>query len=96
MAECQRAVSSREYAEWMAFARHEPIGAQRGDLQAAMICMLVANVNRGKGQRPFRVQEFLPEYWPHSAEPDWQRQLAMVEMLNAAMGGDDLREQKEG
>lgn len=85
-------MSSREYAEWLAFTRHEPIGDQRRDLQTAGLMALIVNVNRIKGQKA-KVQDFMPVFWPgQDAVPDWHRHLTMIEMINAAFGGDDLRE----
>lgn len=53
-------IDSRELSEWMAYYTLEPFGESRGDLRIAMLTSLMANVNRGKGQRPFKVQDFMP------------------------------------
>ena len=39
----QRQINSREFAEWVAYARIEPIGDKRGDFQAASIAAAVKN-----------------------------------------------------
>lgn len=88
--------SSRELAEWMAFAQLEPIGDRRGDYQAAQVAQVIANVNRDtkKRKKPYPVEDFLLE-WEDPEEPakgqPWKEQLRIVEMLNAAFGGRDER-----
>jgi len=86
-----------EISEWLAFAQSEPIGGARGDFQAALVASIVAETHRDHDRRrqPFAPDDFLPE-WGNAAEAKAEPQsaetlLAIVEMLNAAMGGDDLR-----
>ena len=62
--QAQRQIDSREFAEWMARERQEPRGRERGDIQAALIASVIANVNRGKRQRPFKLKDFLLS-WMH-------------------------------
>lgn len=62
MEELLGAISSRELTEWMAFDQVEPIGGRRGDLQAGVVAATVANVNRAKGSREYRVTDFVPVY----------------------------------
>jgi len=89
--------SSRELAEWMAFAQLEPIGARRGDYQAAQVAQVIANVNRDtkKRRKPYPVEDFLLA-WEDPEEPaerqSVEEQLRIVEMLNAAFGGRDERQ----
>lgn len=89
-------MDSREFAEWMAFARLEPIGERRGDWQAAAIAVTIANANRDtkKRKEPFAVSDFLLRFGTADEEPEkqtWQEQLRIAEMLNVAFGGVDLR-----
>jgi len=90
-------MTSREFAEWMAFARLEPLGERRGDWQAALVASTVANVNRDPKQRkdPFTPSDFLLEWSTDDQERErqtWQEQLHIAEMLNVAFGGRDLRQ----
>jgi len=62
-------MSSREFAEWMAFARVEPIGQAREDYRLAYLMAFLANVatahsrkNKGKTQ-VFKTQDFLSDFW---------------------------------
>jgi hypothetical protein len=95
--ELQVTMDSREFAEWMSFARLEPIGERRGDWQAASIVAAIANANRDpkKRKEAFAVSDFLLRFGTAEEEPErqtWQEQLRIAEMLNVAFGGVDLRE----
>jgi len=87
-------MSSRELSEWMAFAREEPIGEHRADLRTGILASLIANANRDpkKRHKPFTASDFMPEFWDRGgAEQDWTDQLMIIETLNMAFGGQDLR-----
>jgi hypothetical protein len=58
-------MSSREFSEWIAFLSVEPLGDDRGDIQAAMIAATIANANRDPEKRsnPFEATDFLLDYW---------------------------------
>ena len=96
-------MSSREFAEWLAFAGLEPLGDARGDLQAAIIAATVANMLRGKDSKAVGIEDMLPRFdeaEEADEEPDpaetqaaMARQLAAVEAWNTALGGRDLRKQ---
>ena len=94
VAELLARTSSRELSEWMAFDAIEPLGDRRLDVLLASFMALFANANRDpkKRRRAFKVEDFLPQ-WDKAApqEPDNTRMLRMVEMLNTAFGGRDLR-----
>ena len=44
----------------MAYYNIEPFGEQRADYRQAITSMVLANVNRGKNQRAFKVSDFMP------------------------------------
>lgn len=81
----------------MVFDAHEPIGGRRGDLQAAQIVGLLAEVYRDRKQRaePFKLNEFMPEFWVDLTDNKSERTLeewrALIVMLNTAFGGIDER-----
>jgi hypothetical protein len=62
----------------MAYDRYiEPIGDRRGDIQAALIAMLIANANRDTKRRaePYELTDFLLDFdaAEKSAQPlDWR------------------------
>lgn len=78
----------------MAYAGLEPFGEERADLRAGIVASVVANTARDpKAQRdPFTPQEFMPKFESKEApEQTPEQMLSIVEMLNAAFGGQDLR-----
>lgn len=91
-----RNISSYELSEWMAYDSLAPFGDERADLRAGTIAATIANANRDpeKQPEPFTPADFMPVYDVESHEPEGQsveRQIAIVEMLNVAFGGRDLR-----
>jgi len=95
VAELLARISSRELSEWMAYERLEPFGERRADLRSAIVASTVANTARDekKRNRPFKPEEFMPEFKREEEEEiePWRRQLQVVEAMNAALGGRDLR-----
>ncbi len=57
-------MSAREFVAWQVFAAREPFGEARGDLQAAHIASVIANVNRDPKVRPqpFTTHDFLLDF----------------------------------
>lgn len=51
--------------------------------------MTIANVNRGKRKRPYKIADFLPRKRNRKSPDELLRQ---VEMLNKFFGGEDLRD----
>lgn len=45
----QQEVDSREFSEWLAYDRLDPIGGERLDLNTALIVSAIMNSNRSKG-----------------------------------------------
>lgn len=71
-------MTPREFREWAAYARLEPIGGTRGDYQAALIASTIANVHRGKGQPARKIEQFL--MFNHKRKPAGRKQ-AGAEMV---------------
>lgn len=88
MAACQAAVSSREFTEWLAYARLEPFGAEADDHRMAQLLALVANVNRDpkRRRRPWSPGDFLPQRGLR-AEPDQDSLRPRIDAAMAAFGG---------
>ena len=87
-------MSAREFGEWMAFYALEPFGDNRADLRIGILAALTANIARDEKRRsePYEVDDFIPKFDKAEKEAQpWQEQLALVEMLNAAFGGEDKR-----
>lgn len=77
--------TSRELTEWLAYLQLEPQGEERADLRAGIIASTIANVNRKKGTRVFRPDEFMPKF--DMQEQDIEQQKAAAEALILAFGG---------
>jgi len=62
-------VSSREFTEWLAYARLEPFGPEADDQRMAQLMALIANVNRDPKRRkvPFTPDDFMPQRGPRRA-----------------------------
>lgn len=96
-------ISSHELAEWMAYARLEPFGAERADVPLAMLMALTAEINRDKKKRrkPYSPLDFMPRFDLEAEKPErkaqtWEDQLKLVEMLNQAFKGQDKRSGRAG
>jgi len=60
--EAQATTNARQFAEWCVFESLDPSGEDRADWRAAMIASTVANAFRGRGQRAFKPQDFMPKF----------------------------------
>jgi hypothetical protein len=78
-----------EFTEWKAFAEVEPIGARRADMQTAQICATIANSQRSKKQKAFKVSQFIPDYWQADtdARPPWQAIKQKDLAIHTTLGG---------
>jgi len=90
-------ISSRELSEWQAFARIDPFNQQRADLRAGIVSSVIANVHRDAKKRPepYGPGDFLPKFQENGSERVKQSpeaMLGLVEVMNRAFGGVDLRE----
>lgn len=78
-------ISSRELTGWRAWERqHGPIGPERDDLHAAMICWTLACIHAGKGQRP-KLEDFMPRFSAARTEADPDRLLARARAITAQL-----------
>lgn len=75
----------------MAYEQVEPFGDRRGDIQAALICTVLANLWRDEKQQPYTLKNFLLEFEQVRAEQTMEEQIAFARMLTIALGGKDLR-----
>lgn len=86
VAELLARISGQELAEWMAFDSLEPIGDQRADLQAGIVCATMANLERPAGHRAYQPTEFMPRFDEPTPAEIRQRRIAQVKALAAALG----------
>lgn len=78
-------VSSRELAEWQAYARLEPFGERHADLRSAIVAATMANVWRAPNSRPYSADLFMPKV-EADGEMDADQMLAA---LQSAFGGGE-------
>ena len=69
----------------MAYDRIEPFGEERADLRSAQIACILANVNRGKGQKVFKIDDFMPKFEPRKRQTP-EEMAKMLEMTAKALG----------
>jgi hypothetical protein len=62
VARAQQEIDSSEFLEWMVYESMEPGEPIRGDYQAAMIACTIANANRTKKTREFKLKDFLLKF----------------------------------
>ena len=89
-------ISSLEISEWQAYARlYGPINPQeRADLRMARLAAVIANLFRGKDTKPIEEKEYLFDFSSTDEAEEGQsveHMIFIVEQLNAALGGEDLR-----
>jgi hypothetical protein len=78
-------IPARMLLEWMAFAELEPFGGDTVYIGHAITAATVSNVNRGKGKKPAKVEDFMPRFGKKTQTVEEQIQFAA--MMTAAMGG---------
>ena len=62
---------------------------EQSDQRAALICSVLANINRDSKRKPtpYKVQDFMPIFKSNKKQTI-EEQLTIVKMLNAAFGGE--------
>ena len=97
VAELLSRISNKELMEWQAFESLEPFGYEPEMLGHAITATTIANVNRGKDQKPYKVEEFMPKLKYDTEEKPEQTvedTVTAVKLLNITFGGKDLRKPK--
>lgn len=79
-------MSSREFAEWLAYYNLEPFGEVRADLRMATLAALIANANRDarKRKEPYTPRDFMLTFEdepPRENHQTWQEQKARLMAL---------------
>ncbi len=52
-------MTASEYLDWQSFEQEEPFGAWRDNYHTAMICTLICNALRGRGDRMRKLSDFM-------------------------------------
>lgn len=93
--ECQENVSSTEFAEWQAYDMLEPFGSDRQAAYFGTIAATIANTQRSKqSDKVFQWHDFFPVFGQTAKHQTTEEQISIVEMLNLAFNGIDLRGNK--
>lgn len=65
---------------------------ERRDYRSGIIASILANTNRKKGAKAYKVTDFMPHHQERPQKPlSVQQSINFVAMLNAAFGGVDKR-----
>ena len=75
----------------MAFSILEPFGTDAENIGHAITASTIANVNRGKNQKAYKVEDFMPRYKKKPPQTE-NEMLQIAAMTTAANSGVDLRE----
>ena len=94
VAELLSRISSSELTEWIEQYNVEPFGMQIDMLGHAITSSTVANANRKKGSKQYEPSDFMPAF-EKEEEQTVDQQINFAEMYTIAMGGKDLRGEKE-
>ena len=92
-AELLNRISSHELTEWMVYGQIEPFGQETQYFGPAITSSILANVNRKKGTKPAKVDDFMPKF--EQVKQTAGEQLQFAAMMTSAMGGQDLRKPTE-
>ena len=75
-------LNAKKLISWMDYYELEPFGYARLDMGNAIIASVIANANRGKRQRPFKVADFMPKFGPRKKQ-DWREMKAQFKLFAA-------------
>lgn len=81
-------ISSRELTEWMIYETGHPFSNEANSFGHAVTATVIANKLRKQGDKPFKVEEFMPRV---EKDQSVAEQLQIAEMLTVGLGGVDLR-----
>jgi hypothetical protein len=68
-------ISSRQFADWLAYYSLEPFGEERADLRAGIVASVVNNRWRGKGEKALSPIDFMPYTEEHTQTAEEQMAL---------------------
>ncbi len=96
VAEMLSRMSSYELSEWQAFEKLEPFGSEAGYVGHAIVAKTIADVNRGKDQKPYELSDFMPRYEEEEKESQTETEMMQIAVTTTiGLGGKDLRKAKD-
>lgn len=81
--------TAKQFFDWQAYYQLEPFGGERDDLNAANVAQVVANVNRGKNQRPYTLDDMRLKWEQERPERTSEQLFAMLKLIAAAHANDE-------
>ena len=93
VAELLERISSRELSEWMMFMQVEPFGSEASYIGHAITAQTIANANRQKGKKPYKVKDFMPQF--ERQEQSVEEMVQFAQVMTLGLGGEDRRESSE-
>jgi hypothetical protein len=95
VAECQANVTSTEFAEWQAYDLIAPFGTDRLPAYFGTIAAAIYNTQRTKqSDKIWHWDDLFPVFGQTTRHQTVDEQISVVELLNLAFGGIDLRGNK--
>lgn len=91
---CQEAISSHEFSEWIAYDQLEPIVPPWHIYFGTLTAAIMNTMRSKKSDKVWSYKDFYPDWQEHDISQTVDEQLAIVEMLNEAFGGEDKRQEK--
>lgn len=85
MAELQARMEHREYLEWLARARIEPIGDRRSELNNAVLLSFLTHLWAKKGKPP---EDFVLDFWGDHQPTLADKFFALQAALGQSSGND--------
>lgn len=84
-------MTSREFAEWVAYSRIEPFGQPRQDYGHALVASVIYNMLRDSKASPMQPDDFVPIFNEFDlAEREDAQQEALRSKLEGMFGGGNL------
>jgi hypothetical protein len=85
-----RGLTAKEFVGWEHYAALEPFDETRADYRAASIATMIANVNRGKEQKAYTLEDFVLKFGEREVKRQSpQDQLLIAKLFAAAFGASE-------
>jgi hypothetical protein len=75
----------------MAYYQLEPFGTEVDMLGHAITSATIANVNRGKNQRAYKPEDFMPDFDKANRTQSTDEMIQFASYMTEVMGGKDKR-----
>lgn len=83
----EQGMTAKRFMEWENYAVLEPFNELRDDYRTASIVQMIANVNRGSKDAPYKLEDFLLKFGEPEKKPrkqSWEEQLAFAKIIAMA------------